>query len=98
MAVASIGPLIWRRHHTFDWNGQMLSQDEDFYLVPVDQFEPDIQANPSKTELMAFRRFRWWTPEEIRVSRDVFAPRLLAEHLLALIQHGPPEVPIDVGI
>src|SRR4051794_7975773 len=30
------GPLVWRRHHTFDWCGRRFSQREDFYVVNVD--------------------------------------------------------------
>ena len=94
----NIGPLIWRRHHTFEWGDQMLSQDEDFYLIPIQHFEPNIQANPSAPELMAFRQFKWWTPQGISASQDKFAPRLLAEHLESLILNGPPDNPIEVGI
>ena len=65
MTHVNIGPLIWRRHHVFEWDNQMLSQNEEFYFVPIDHFEPDMQSNPSKTELMVFRQFKWWTPQEI---------------------------------
>jgi hypothetical protein len=47
---------------------------------------------------MAFRQFRWWTPQEISASQDEFAPRLLAEYPEALILNGPPDSPIEVGI
>lgn len=96
--LQDIGPLIWQRHHTFDWDGQMLCQNEEFRLVPIDEFDPDFTANPSEVERIAFRQFKWWTPEEISVSRDAFAPRLLAQHLRALIEQGITEAPIDVGV
>jgi 8-oxo-dGTP pyrophosphatase MutT (NUDIX family) len=98
IVLGHIGPLIWRRHHTFEWNGQMLSQSEAFYFVPIDEFEPDFTTNPSETELMAFQQFEWWTPNAISTSQDVFAPRLLATHLQNLIEHGAPDTPVDVGI
>ncbi len=93
-----IGPLIWRRRHTFEWNGHKYTQDEIYYFVPIEEFAPEFQSNPSETELMAFRQFGWWTPEEISVSEDVFAPRLLAKHLQALIERGIPDTLVDVGI
>ncbi len=96
--LKAVGPLIWRRRHTFQWNSKMLSQREDFYLVPIDAFEPDFTTNPSETELMDFRQFKWWSVDEIRASGDVFAPRLLAEHLESLIEQGPPSEPVDVGV
>ena len=81
-----IGPHIWHRHHIFEWNNQMLSQKEDYYLIPIEHFEPDMQTNPSETELMDFQQFKWWTLEEISTSQDEFAPRLLAEHLQSLLR------------
>ena len=98
IVLGDIGPLIWKRHHTFEWNGQMLSQNEEFHLVTTDEFVPDFTTNPSESELMAFRQFKWWTPNEISESQDVFAPRLLAAHLQNLIAHGAPKTPVDVGI
>jgi hypothetical protein len=41
---------------------------------------------------------RWWTIDEIARSDDVFAPSRLAEELRALMAHGPPPEPLDVGI
>ena len=98
IVLTDIGPLIWRRHHTFVWNGQILSQDEDFYVVYIDEFEPDFTTNPSEAELMSFQRFKWWSPAEISRSRDIFAPRLLAKHLQNLIELGTPDKPVDVGV
>ena len=93
-----IGPLIWQRKHTFPWEGQLLSQSEDFYLVPVDEFQAEMNNNPSEVELMIFRQFRWWSGEKISLSNDEFAPRLLSKHLERLINSGPPPVPVDVGV
>ena len=98
IVLGNIGPLVWQRHHTFEWDGRLLSQDEDFHLVPIAEFEPDGTANPSVGEQTAFRQFKWWSAEAMARSRDLFAPRLLAEHLRNLIAHGPPDQPFDVGI
>ncbi len=93
-----IGPLIWSRHLTFEWRNRLISQDEVFYLVNCERFEPTTQANPSETELMDFQQFKWWTTPEISTSEDEFAPRLLAEHLESLILNGPQKSRVDVGI
>lgn len=93
-----IGPLIWQRNHTFQWGRRLLSQVEDIYLVPVDEFQPEMKNNPSEIEVISFRQFKWWTAREISLSNDEFAPRLLSQHLEKLINSGPPQVPIDVGI
>jgi hypothetical protein len=47
---------------------------------------------------MQIRQFRWWAPQDIAKSPDVFAPRQIAHHRESLFLSGPPENPIDVGI
>lgn len=93
-----IGPHIWYRSHTFEWDQKMYRQKEDFYLVKVERIEPAMQANPSIGELDIFRKYEWWKLEDIIESTDVFAPRSISEHLKSLILNGPPKNPIDAGI
>jgi len=94
----AIGPMIWTRHHDFDWDGQDYSQSEEYRLVRVPEFTPRMIDNPSPVEAEAFRGFRWWSVKEIEASEDEFAPRALARHLDALIRTGPPPSPLDVGV
>jgi 8-oxo-dGTP pyrophosphatase MutT (NUDIX family) len=95
---ADVGPLIWRRHHDFTWEGHQVSQDEEFYLVPVEAFDPVMVDNPSPSEAEAFLRFGWWTSRQIAASGAVFAPSTLAVLLESLVRDGPPAVPVDVGV
>lgn len=98
VVLGDVGPFVWRRHHTFQWAGRWVHQDEEFYLVPTDEFVPDCRGNPSRFERSAFVRFAWWSPEQIRSSGERFAPRLLADHLAALLAEGVPDEPVDVGV
>ncbi len=41
---------------------------------------------------------RWWTPEELRASRETFAPSWLPALVAALLREGPPPEPVDVGV
>lgn len=93
-----LGPLVWTRFHAFTWAGKLVHQHERFYLVPTARFEPSMQTNPSETELLSFREYRWWTAAEIEASPELFAPRRLAELLRSLRRDGPPAAPIDAGI
>ncbi|MCA9241582.1 MAG: NUDIX domain-containing protein [Planctomycetales bacterium] len=96
--LPEIGPLIWRREHTFRWNGQMLCQAEDFYLVSTEHFEPVIAPQASENERHALRACRWWTLDEIQASKDVFAPRLLGRWLRELLELGAPDEVVDFGV
>ncbi len=98
LTQAEIGPLIWRRQHTFMWDGRLIVQQEFFYLVKTEPFEPAMIDNPSPGEAASFRGFRWWRPEEIIASDDHFAPRKLGVHLRELLENGPPREPVDVGV
>lgn len=93
-----VGPLIWTRRHVFPWGERIIDQEEFYYLVSADRFDPVKIDNPSQVESSSFRGFRWWTVEEISASSELFAPRLLAEHLRRLLNDGPPGVPIDAGV
>jgi len=93
-----LGPQLWMRRHTFCWAGRNITQQEIYYLVETERFDPTMKANPEAVETEAFRGFRWWDVSEILESGDLFVPRRLGAYLQELIQHGPPPQPFDVGI
>lgn len=35
-----IGPVVWRRQHTFDWAGKRVCQREQYHIVHIARFEP----------------------------------------------------------
>jgi hypothetical protein len=77
-----------------DWDGQT----ERFYLLRVPPFaiRPGVSADALRAE--GVPDLRWWTIDELDAARDVvLAPSRLASHLGALLEHGPPPAPIDVG-
>lgn len=98
LRTPEIGPAIWTRSHDFVWDRQKYAQQETYYLVPVAEFTPVMEDNPSAGEAAAFREFRWWTADEIAASAALFAPRRLVVHLRALVDSGPPDEPFDVGV
>lgn len=93
----NIGPLVWKRSHTFDFEGETLTQHEQFHWVSSEWFDPPDQM-PDAHENQYFGEFRWWTAEELAASKDDFAPRKLATHFRKAIEVGLPELPINVGI
>ena len=94
----SPGQLAWTRQCEFTWDNRDYSQDEYFYRVQTDRFEPVMDANPAKGEASAFREFRWWSIEDIGRSEETFSPRNLYSLLESLTRNGPPEEPFDVGV
>lgn len=92
-----IGPAVWARSHTFDFEGETLTQHELFHWVACDWFVPP-EAMPNARENQYFGGFKWWTASELLESKDIFAPRQLAKYFDELIKLGIPDGPIDVGV
>src|ERR1700754_3408453 len=52
-----LGPLVWLRQHTFVIDGTRYRQNERFYVVNVDKFDPRMT---DELESRVLDRFRWW--------------------------------------
>lgn len=90
------GPHVWTRVARFEWNGRPIFQEERYYLVYVDAFEPDRDANPEAEERASLIEFRWWSAAEIGSSSAAFGPRSLGALLEDLLHNGPPAAPIHL--
>ncbi len=95
---AELGPWLWTRSHVFPdmagWDGQA----ERCVLVRAPAFEPAPLFSAAKLLEEKMTGLRWWTPEELRASRETFAPRRLPALVAALLRDGPPPEPVDVGV
>jgi 8-oxo-dGTP pyrophosphatase MutT (NUDIX family) len=89
-----LGPLLWQREHEFDLGVSFRGQRERCYLVRVAPFEPAPRLDLAAEGVDAVR---WWTPGEIQVSTEVFAPRRLSAVLAQILAHGPPAEPLVLG-
>ena len=99
LSQAALGPWVWYRRHIWAWRGTILDSRERFALAKVDPAEIVPTGHDSVFVGSDYvEQHRWWTIDEIARSDDVFAPRRLAEELRAILEHGPPPEPIDVGI
>lgn len=95
LADADIGPEIWRRVHTFAWDGRLLAQRERIYIVRVDAHQPAPTVDLAAEHV---HETRWWTLAELDATSEELVPRTLPERLRDLIEDGPPTGPVDVGI
>lgn len=93
-----IGPVIWTRREVFEWAGQTLDQRERIVLVRGPSFEPEPQLSGEQLAAEGVYEVRWWTPAELEDSNAIFYPTRLAFFLRQLLETGPPDEPIDVGI
>ena len=92
-----IGPVVWTRSHTFEFEGEYLTQHERFHWVPSAWFSPPKEM-PDVHENQYFGGFKWWSIKELQDSTEDFAPRSVATYFQKIIKVGLPDSPIDVGI
>lgn len=95
---APIGPVIWTRREVFPWAGRTLDQREQVVLVRAPAFEPRPGLGARRLAAEDVHEVRWWTLDELERSEAVFYPTRLAYFVRQLIEGGPPDEAIDVGL
>jgi 8-oxo-dGTP pyrophosphatase MutT (NUDIX family)/GNAT superfamily N-acetyltransferase len=91
-----LGPLVWRRQHTFNWAGKRICQREQYYIVRVAQrFEPRMS---DATEAQTLDRFRWWATAELAHASEPLTPLSLAEIVVRYLEQGTPIGPLEVEV
>jgi 8-oxo-dGTP diphosphatase len=94
-----LGPVVWTREHIVPFtSGLWDGQSERYYLVRTGAFEPAPRLSWAELNAEHVTAIRWWTPAEVDASEELFAPRRLPELLRALLRHGAPAEPFDVGV
>jgi 8-oxo-dGTP diphosphatase len=106
LPVDRCGEPVAHRVHEFtmtstdglEWDGQ----DEDYYLVRVDAFEPRGRLTDEELRAEYLHEMRWFTADEVAALADpprvVTAPRELAEFLVRLSRDGRPRTPYRLGV
>lgn len=88
-----IGPLVWRRHHTFDWGDRRISQNEEYYIVRAQRFDPEMSDG---IEARVLHSFRWWPAAALATSEERLTPLSLARIVADYLKNGPPHGPLDM--
>jgi ADP-ribose pyrophosphatase YjhB (NUDIX family) len=92
-----LGPWVWRREDVFRFEGRHYRQQERYFIASVPAFEPRpkfIDVEEAKT----FDGLRWWTLGELGTTAERFAPANLPALVRELVEEGPPEHPVLVGV
>jgi 8-oxo-dGTP pyrophosphatase MutT (NUDIX family) len=96
LAIEDLGRMVWKRRHPFTAKGELLDEDERFFVAHCKSFEPH-RGNFEAHEHLFMVEHRWWLVSEIADSGDAFAPMRMAELLPDLISGRFPLDPIDTG-
>ncbi|MBC8115964.1 MAG: NUDIX domain-containing protein [Candidatus Saccharimonas sp.] len=90
-----LGPLVWRRQHTWDWAGKRICQREEYHVVHVARFEPVMSDS---IEIQILDRFRWWPVAELAHATERLTPLSLAEIVARYLAQGPPQEPLEIEV
>jgi 8-oxo-dGTP diphosphatase len=94
-----IGPLVWVREHIIPMITGHDGQRDHCYLVRRPHFEPAPTIGWERLRAEFVHEIRWWNRDELDAATGLrFAPRRLAAVFGDLLDHGPPDRPIDVGV
>ncbi|QDY79248.1 NUDIX domain-containing protein [Streptomyces qinzhouensis] len=88
-----LGPVIWRRHCSFPFDGRRWDQDEWYYLARTEQIAPGPRGLTA-LERRSVTGLRWWTSAELSAAHETVYPTRLAELLRTLLDEGPPRTPV----
>jgi 8-oxo-dGTP pyrophosphatase MutT (NUDIX family) len=81
------GPVVWRRHHTFNWGERRISQREEYRVVHLDRFEPLMT---DVVEAESLECFRWWPLADLETTEERLTPLSLAAILRRYLSDGAP--------
>ena len=95
--LSELGPWVWSREQTFRFEGRLVRQIERYFLARVPAFEAR-PANLGDVEAGFFDGLRWWTLPELEGCAEGFAPADLPDLIRRLVEEGPPEEPVAVGV
>jgi 8-oxo-dGTP pyrophosphatase MutT (NUDIX family) len=91
----TMGPVLWRRQHTFNWGGRRFRQREQFHAVHLPRFQPRIS---DAVEAKTLDRFHWWPLPELKRTSERLTPHSLARIVAQYLTQGPPPVLPEVEI
>jgi 8-oxo-dGTP pyrophosphatase MutT (NUDIX family) len=91
----AVGPLVWRRQHTFDWAAKRILQREEYYIVHVPRFEPYVSDD---LEMQTIDTVRWWPVVALGQATERLTPLSLADIVTRYLAHGPPKEALSVEV
>lgn len=81
--AASLGSPVWHEVAEFSYSGRPYRQEQDFYLLRVDDWQVDT-AGMDEQERLTITEHQWWSAAEIEASTEEIYPADLADLLRSL--------------
>ncbi|MEU8888896.1 NUDIX hydrolase [Streptomyces sp. NPDC048442] len=88
-----LGPVLWQRICSFQFDGRRWDQEEWFFSARTKQTET-VLTGLTELERRSTAGLRWWSSAALSATRETVYPTRLAELLRTLLDEGPPSTPI----
>lgn len=95
LTLSDVEGPIWRRHASFDFNGDHYEQHEEFFFARIDSHEVD-HSGWTPLEQESVLTTHWWSLEELASTAEAVYPEGLSQLLSDLLQSGLPSAPIEL--
>ncbi|WP_432948670.1 NUDIX domain-containing protein [Kribbella sp. CA-253562] len=89
------GRPVWRRDHTYQFDGRVIEVHETWLLHSVKHFDP-APANLSDYEARSILGYRWWQAPELAEATETIFPPPLGHLLKGLLTDGMPTELVDI--
>lgn len=96
LTTLPLGRRVWRRDHTYEFDGRMVRVHEEWLLHRVAHYEP-AATRLSDMESRSIVGFRWWGWRDLAESAETIFPPRLGELVKDLLTDGVPSEPIDIS-
>lgn len=93
LAEMTLGPKVWFREHDLIVEGEPRRMQEHYFIAEAPH-EEIVDHHWTELERQMVLTMRWWAPDDIAASDEVFFPAGLATHLQAVLAGELPETPI----
>jgi 8-oxo-dGTP pyrophosphatase MutT (NUDIX family) len=90
-----MGPLVWKREHTFNWENRRICQREQYHIICMDRFEPQMY---DLVEARSLDRFRWWPVADLAQSTERLTPLSLSNIVLRYLRGQPAPETLEVEV
>jgi 8-oxo-dGTP pyrophosphatase MutT (NUDIX family) len=80
VVISDPGDVVYKRRFEWDFEGIEYDQEEWYFVVRVDHFEPHPAAL-TEVETATLRGFRWWSIGDLRDTTEKVFPEGLSELL-----------------
>lgn len=94
--LGALGPIVWERHVEFTFAGKHYRQEEYFFVVHHERFDP-APAQLTTEEMSWVTTARWWPLDEIEATGAVVYPAALVKLAHQWLSQGAPLQPLWLG-